>query len=96
MTPAAVAGRYISEASYGPSPNESSLCQARGGWLFFGAREVGPLFGLSDGRSVVGGSGSDFTEEPAVRDAEPVALVSSRSRLSSRTLLLRAVLGVGL
>ena len=52
------------------------------------------MFGLWGRRGVGGGSGSDVAEEPAVRDAEPVTQVSSRSRLSSRTLLLRAAFGV--
>ena len=39
---------------------------------------------LCDGDITFGGSGSDLAEEPVARDAEPVTLATSRSRLSSR------------
>ena len=64
-----------SAGGYDLSRYESSLCQG----VFFvdvWARAFAPWRDGVVGRSVMSGPGSDLTEEPALRDVEPVTLAA--------------------
>ena len=50
------------------------LCVRRSSFLICGRARSAPWRDGVRGRSVLSGPGSDFTEEPALRDVEPVTL----------------------